>query len=95
MTAVLLRLARLNTFGQPGHVLTLFIMGPVFEQAYQDGVVALINQDIDEFEAFERGMKPFRGFMLQHVREKDLVTFMDMAKLELPEDAADAPLQVR
>jgi flagellar biosynthetic protein FliP len=75
--------------------LTLFIMGPVFEQAYQDGVVPLINQDIDEFEAFERGMKPFRGFMLQHVREKDLVTFMDMAKLELPEDAADAPLQVR
>ncbi|MBT6984639.1 MAG: flagellar biosynthetic protein FliP, partial [Rhodospirillaceae bacterium] len=60
--------------------LTLFIMGPVFEKAYEDGIVPLINQDIDEFEAFDRGIKPFRGFMLQHVREKDLTTFMDMAK---------------
>ncbi|MBT4687636.1 MAG: flagellar type III secretion system pore protein FliP [Rhodospirillaceae bacterium] len=74
--------------------LTLFIMGPVFEKAYEDGIVPLINQDIDEFEAFDRGIKPFRGFMLQHVREKDLTTFMDMAKLPIPEDVADTPLQV-
>jgi flagellar biosynthetic protein FliP len=74
--------------------LTLFIMGPVFEKAYEDGVVPLMNQEIDEFEAFERGIKPFRGFMLQHVREKDLTTFMDMAKIEIPEAIADVPLQV-
>ena len=74
--------------------LTVFIMGPVFEQAYDDGIVPLINQDIDEFEAFERGSKPSHGFMLQHVREKDLTTFMDMAKEEIPEQTADTPLKV-
>jgi flagellar biosynthetic protein FliP len=74
--------------------LTLFIMGPVFEKAYDDGIVPLMNQDIDEFEAFARGIKPFHGFMLRHVREKDLVTFMDMAKKDIPEDVADTPLQV-
>ena len=74
--------------------LTFFIMSPVFEEAYNTGVAPLINQEIDEYEAFERGIKPFRGFMIQHVREKDLNVFMNMTKYEIPEDAADTPLQV-
>ncbi|MBT3334450.1 MAG: flagellar biosynthetic protein FliP, partial [Rhodospirillaceae bacterium] len=37
--------------------LTLFIMGPVFETAYETGVKPLMNQEIDEFEAFERTIK--------------------------------------
>jgi flagellar biosynthetic protein FliP len=74
--------------------LTLFIMGPVFETAYENGVKPLMNQEIDEFEAFDRAIKPFHGFMIRHVREKDLTTFTDMAKKEIPEDVADTPLQV-
>jgi flagellar biosynthesis protein FliP len=74
--------------------LTLFIMGPVFETAYETGVKPLMNQEIDEFEAFDRTIKPFHGFMIRHVREKDLSTFTDMAKQEIPEDVADTPLQV-
>ena len=74
--------------------LTFFIMGPVFEQAYETGIAPLMNQEIDEFEAFDRTIKPFHGFMIRHVREKDLTTFTDMAKAEIPEDVADTPLQV-
>ncbi|MBT3334046.1 MAG: flagellar biosynthetic protein FliP, partial [Rhodospirillaceae bacterium] len=43
---------------------------------------------------FDRTIKPFHGFMIRHVREKDLSTFTDMAKQEIPEDVADTPLQV-
>jgi flagellar biosynthetic protein FliP len=74
--------------------LTFFIMGPVFEQAYQSGIAPLMNQEIDEFEAFDRTIKPFHGFMIRHVREKDLTTFTDMAKQEIPDDVAETPLQV-
>ena len=74
--------------------LTFFIMSPVFEKAYETGITPLINQKIDEFEAFERAMVPFRGFMIQHVREKDLVVFINMTKYPIPDDVADTPLQV-
>ena len=74
--------------------LTFFIMAPVFEKAYDDGITPLINQEIDEFEAFERAIKPFRGFMIQHVREKDLSVFINMTKYPIPKDVTETPLQV-
>ena len=40
--------------------------------------VALAEQ-IDEADAFERTVSPFRGFMLGHVREQDLELFMEIA----------------
>ena len=74
--------------------LTFFIMSPVFEKAYETGIAPLINQEIDEYEAFERTIAPFRGFMIQHVREKDLTVFISMTKYPIPDDVADTPLQV-
>ncbi|MDA1098913.1 MAG: flagellar type III secretion system pore protein FliP [Proteobacteria bacterium] len=74
--------------------LTFFIMSPVFEKSYETGIAPLINQEIDEFEAFDRAIKPFRGFMIQHVREKDLTVFIKMTKYPIPDDVADTPLQV-
>lgn len=74
--------------------LTFFIMSPVFEQAYTDGVQPLMNETITEQQALDRIVTPFKGFMLQHVREKDLRLFMDMAggiQVETPEDT---PLRV-
>lgn len=73
--------------------MTIFIMQPTFEQAWTDGIEPLINERIDEFEAFERGVMPFRMFMLDHVRPKDLQLFMDMAQLEAPETPQETPLR--
>lgn len=73
--------------------LTIFIMAPTFEAAWDAGMVPLINQQIDEFEAFERAMAPFRDFMLQHTRPKDLQLFMDMANVGPVESPADTPLR--
>jgi len=74
--------------------LTGFIMAPVFEESYRDGIVPLVNEEIEEIEAFDRAVAPFRGFMLQHVREQDLRLFLDMAgQLEPLESEADTPLR--
>ena len=62
--------------------LTMFIMAPTFEAAYRDGIVPLINDEIDQTEAFDRTVAPLHGFMMQHVREKDLLLFMDIAQVE-------------
>jgi len=59
--------------------LTAFVMAPTFQEAYEEAIAPLIANEISQEEAFERGMAPFRTFMLAHVRERDLELFMDMA----------------
>jgi flagellar biosynthesis protein FliP len=65
--------------------LTLFVMMPTLEQAYDNGIQPLIEGDIDEAEAFTRTSAPLREFMISHVREQDLALFLDMARR--PDDA--------
>lgn len=74
--------------------LTFFIMTPTFNAAYEAGIQPLINEEIDEIDAFERSIEPFKAFMLDHVREKDLLLFMELSNTEEPEEAMDLPLQV-
>ncbi len=75
--------------------LTAFIMAPVFDVAYKEGVVPLIEEEISEEEAIKRIAEPFHTFMLAHVRDKDLELFADMMpnmpEMEGPEDT---PYQV-
>lgn len=69
--------------------LTFFIMTPVFEQSYNNGIVPLIDGKIEEKEAVIKTAAPFHTFMLKHVREKDLRLFIDMSpglKIDKPED---------
>lgn len=74
--------------------LTLFIMMPTFEASYNEGIKPLMDEKITEEESFPRIIKPFRNFMLDHVREKDLGLFLDIAKEDKVEKAEDTPLQV-
>ena len=62
--------------------LSAFIMAPTFEQAWQEGISPLIEERIDETEAFEKTAAPFRTFMLRQVRDKDLALFEDIAQVE-------------
>ena len=55
--------------------LTFFIMSPTLEAAYKQGVEPLVNEEIDEMQAFERTVEPFQQFMLRHVRQNDLLLF--------------------
>jgi len=73
--------------------MTFFIMQPTLEAAYQNGIAPLISEQITEEQALERSVAPVRTFMLSHVREKDLDLFLNMAKIDTLETAADTPLQ--
>lgn len=74
--------------------LTFFIMSPTIQSAYEEGILPLINEDIDEVEAFERTSDPFKRFMLDNVRQQDLELFMDASKQRIENnDAMTLPLQ--
>lgn len=73
--------------------LTGFVMAPVFERAYKEGLSPLIAEQISEEEAFTRTVAPFREFMLAQVRQQDLQLFLDLAKSEPIATPDDTPLQ--
>ena len=68
--------------------LTAFIMAPVFQQAWTEGIAPLIDEQITQEEAFFAAVAPFHEFMMFHVRPDDLALFMDMGEVEAatPED---------
>ena len=74
--------------------LSAFIMAPAFTAAWQNGLSPLIEERIDEATAFEEVTAPFRTFMLNNVRDKDLQLFQEIADLNDTETGAAAPLQV-
>lgn len=59
--------------------MTLYVMAPTFDKAWQGGVVPLLENEITEKEAYDRITAPFRSFMLANVRDKDLKLFDDLA----------------
>ena len=71
--------------------LTFFVMGPVFSQANHDAVQPLLKGKISQEQAFDRGMEPFRHFMLEQVREKDLQLFVDLSHKPAPAKPEDVP----
>jgi flagellar biosynthetic protein FliP len=71
--------------------LTFFIMGPVFSQANEDAVQPLLTGEITQAEAFDKGMEPFRTYMLKQVREKDLQLFVDLSGKPAPKAPKDVP----
>lgn len=64
--------------------MTFFVMAPTFDKAWQDGVRPLTENRISEAEAYDKVSQPFREFMMQHVRPKDLQTMIDLASARTP-----------
>lgn len=75
-------------------VLTFFIMEPVGTKAYNEGVKPYLAEEIGYEEAFNRGVKPFKDFMLKNTREKDLALFFRIRNLPNPQEIDDVPLSV-
>jgi len=60
--------------------MTFYVMAPTFDQAWNNGVQPLMNNEIDESEALQRISDPFRTFMANNVREQDFQLFADLAR---------------
>jgi flagellar biosynthesis protein FliP len=71
--------------------LTLFVMGPVFTEVNEAALQPFLKGRIEQGEAFERGLKPFRTFMFDHAREQDVALFMRLSDKPKPEDSDDVP----
>jgi flagellar biosynthetic protein FliP len=70
--------------------LTAFVMGPVLQKSYDDGIKPLVANQIGVEDALQRASVPLRGFMQKNVREKDLKLFMDLSG-EAPPATPAAP----
>ena len=75
-------------------VLTFFIMEPVVKQSYDDGVKPYLDEQISYQVAFERGVKPFKEFMIKNTREKDLALFFRIRNLPNPQNIDEIPLTI-
>ncbi|WP_419902515.1 flagellar type III secretion system pore protein FliP [Kiloniella sp.] len=73
--------------------LTAFIMTPTMEKIYNDALQPLIEEEINEIQAWERGTAPVREFMLHHVRDQDLQLFLDLAEIGEVETPEATPLR--
>ncbi len=74
--------------------MTFYVMNPTLTQAWDAGLKPLMDNKIEESEAFERITQPFRTFMITHVRDKDIRLFEDLAKQRAPvADQKEVPLQ--
>ncbi|SFV37237.1 flagellar type III secretion system pore protein FliP [Hyphomicrobium facile] len=59
--------------------MTLFVMAPTFQQAWDNGVKPMVENKISQQEGYIRTTAPFRAFMQANVRDKDLALFQEMS----------------
>lgn len=68
--------------------LTLFVMQPVFQDVWDEGLSPLIEGSITEEQAIDRISAPFHRFMLANTREVDLALFQRLSQRGEAEAAA-------
>ena len=73
-------------------LMTFYVMGPTFDQAWQNGVQPLMENKINEQEAFTRISTPFKAFMRANVRDKDLKLFEELAPPSRQKGSSQADL---
>jgi flagellar biosynthetic protein FliP len=71
--------------------LTFFVMQPVFEAAWVEGIVPMNEGRLGEMEGLAAAAEPFRRFMAANVRESDLRLFLDLANLPAVAAPGEAP----
>ncbi|WP_108669680.1 MULTISPECIES: flagellar type III secretion system pore protein FliP [Peribacillus] len=72
--------------------ITFFVMAPTFQEVNEKALTPLFNEEIQLEEAYERASVPFKEFMSQHTRQKDLELFLAYAKMDRPKSIEDIPL---
>jgi flagellar biosynthetic protein FliP len=64
--------------------LTLFVMQPTLDQAWNTGLLPMSQGQLSEGEGMRRAAEPFRQFMQASAREDDLATFYGLGNLTPP-----------
>ncbi len=74
--------------------LTFFIMHPVLNEINSSSLQPFLKDKISEEQAINNALKPVRKFMLKETREKDLMLFVNLAKIPKPKSPQDLPTYV-
>ena len=72
--------------------LTFFIMAPTFSEVNEQALQPLFDEEINLEEAYDRATIPFKEFMAQHTRQKDLELFLEYNQSEYPDTIEEIPL---
>ncbi|GHF27031.1 flagellar biosynthetic protein FliP [Kordiimonas sediminis] len=72
--------------------LTGYVMSPTLTAVWDTGIQPLINEEIDEQQAYDRSIVPMRAFMMSQVREKDLELFQTLREAPVEESLDEIPL---
>ena len=75
-------------------LVTFFVMAPVFSQIHKEAIQPFMQEEIEQGEAFERGIVPLKMFMAKQTREKDIALFYNIAKIERPDSLDDVPAHI-
>jgi len=75
-------------------LITFFVMAPVFSQINEEAIQPFMQEEIDQGEAFERGIVPLKTFMAKQTREKDIALFYNIAEMERPDKLDDVPAHI-
>ena len=74
--------------------LTFFVMSPVLDRAYNDGYKLFSDGSMPMEQAVQRGVAPFKTFMLKQTRETDLALFAKISKAAPMQGPEDVPLSL-
>ena len=74
--------------------LTMFTMGPVWDEIREEAFNPYVEKQIGQEEAFTKFLKPVRKFMLAQTRESDLALFYNITERAKPQTAADVDMTV-
>jgi flagellar biosynthetic protein FliP len=74
--------------------LTLFVMGPTWDEMNAQALTPYLDNKLDGAEAFQRGAAALRKFMLKQTRKQDLALFVHMAGEDAPEKPEAVSLRV-
>nr|WP_243637353.1 flagellar type III secretion system pore protein FliP [Parashewanella curva] len=74
--------------------LSFFIMSPIFNKVYEQGVKPYMDDKVTIEQAYEAGKKPIMAFMLSQTRVTDLQTFIDISGYKNIDKPEDAPISV-
>ena len=73
-------------------IMTLFIMQPYGKKAWDEGIEPYMDKKIGYKVALEKGVAPFKEFMIKNTREQDLALFYRIKKAENPKNIEDVDI---
>jgi flagellar biosynthetic protein FliP len=74
--------------------LTFFVMAPTWGRINTEALQPYLKGEIEQGQAYDRGIQPLREFMLKQANEQDLAMLINLAGLPRPEGPDQVPTYV-